>query len=98
FAITETGRNRLQDVQLNLQFVLKAGETLETAKTKLVLGDKRIELTPDLIGGWLRHRGWTLHVAPTARLVWPVLPFNPYRNAPETDLRHAVGVLSVPVQ
>ena len=24
----------------------------------------------------------------------PVLPFNPYRNAPETDLRYAVGVLT----
>src|SRR5262245_53593413 len=32
FAITETGRGRLQDVQLNLQLVLKAGEPLETAK------------------------------------------------------------------
>src|SRR5262245_56819962 len=98
FAITETGRGRLADVQLNLQLVLKAGEALETATTKLVLDDKRIELTPEQIGGWIRHRGWTLKVDPTARLVWPVLPFNPYRNAPETELRHAVGVLSVPVK
>jgi hypothetical protein len=98
FAITETGRNRLQAVRLNLQLVLKAGEPLETAKTKIVLDDKRIELGPDQIGGWIRHRGWTLTVDPTARLVWPVLPFNPYRNAPETDLRYAVGVLSVPVK
>jgi hypothetical protein len=98
FAITETGRGRLQDVRLNLQLVLKAGETLETAKTKVVLDEKRIELAPDQIGGWVRHRGWTLQVDSTARLVWPVLPFNPYRNAPETDLRYAVGVLSVPVK
>jgi hypothetical protein len=98
FAIAETGRGRLQDVQLNLQLVLKAGEALETAKKKLVLDEKRIELGPDEIGGWIRHRGWTLGVDPTARLVWPVLPFNPYRNAPETDLVYAVGVLSVPVK
>jgi hypothetical protein len=98
FVVTETGRGRLQDVQLNLQLVLKAGETLETAKTKVVLNDKRIELGPGQIGGELRHRGWTLRVDPTARLVWPVLPYNPYRNGPETDLRHAVGVLSVPVK
>jgi hypothetical protein len=98
FAITETAPNRLQDCRLNLQLCLKAGETLETAAEKLVLDDKRIELGPDQIGGWLRHRGWTLRVDPTARLVWPVLPFNPYRNAPETDLRYAVGVLSVPVK
>jgi hypothetical protein len=46
----------------------------------------------------LRQRGWTMRVDPTARLAWPILPFNPYKNAPETDMRHAVGVLTVPVQ
>jgi len=35
---------------------------------------------------------------PTARLVWPVYPFNPYMNKPETKLEHAVGLLSIPVQ
>lgn len=98
FAITETGRGRLQDVKLNLQLCLKAGETLETAKSKVELGEKRIELGPEQIGGWLRHRGWTLRVGRTARLAWPILPFNPYKNGPETDMRHAIGVLTVPVQ
>ena len=98
FAITETGRGRLGDVQLNLQLVLRAGETLETANTKVVLDEKHIELGPDRIGGWIRHRGWKLTVDPTARLTWPTLPFNPYKNGPETDLRYAVGVLSVPVK
>jgi hypothetical protein len=98
FAITETGRGRLQDVKLNLQLCLKAGEDLETAKTKVVLSEKRIEIGADEIGGWIRHRGWKLSVDPTARLVWPVLPFNPYKNGLETEMRHAVGVLTVPVQ
>jgi hypothetical protein len=98
FAITETGRGRLQDVKLNLQLCLKAGETLTTATSKIVLGQDRVELGPAQIGGVLRHRGWALRVDPNARLVWPILPFNPYKNAPETDMRHAVGVLTVPVQ
>jgi hypothetical protein len=98
FAITETGRGRLQDVQLNLQLCLKAGEVLETAKTKVRLDDQRIELAADQIGGWIRHRGWTLEVDRSARLVWPVLPFNPYANGPEKDIKYAVGVLSVPVK
>jgi hypothetical protein len=98
FAITEVGRGRLEDVQLNLQLRLQPGETLETARTKIVLDNNRVELLPDQIGGWIRHRGWTLHVDPTARLTWPVLPFNPYANAPEKDIRHAVGVLTVPVK
>jgi len=77
--------------------VLKAGEALETGRGKFALGKDRLELGPEQIGGWVRHRGWTLTVDPSARLAWPVLPFNPYRNGPETDLRHAVGVLSVKV-
>lgn len=97
FQITETGRGRLKDVQLNLQLCLHAGESLETATSKTVLGDERIELGPDQIGGWIRHHGWTLRVDPAARLTWPVYPFNPYANAPETTLRRAVGVLTVPV-
>jgi hypothetical protein len=98
FTITETGRGRLQDVQLNLQLCLKAGEILETAGGKFKLDDQRIELTADQVGGWIRHRGWTLRVDPTARLVWPVLPFNPYANGPEKDIKHAVGILTVPVR
>src|SRR5262245_38124978 len=73
-------------------------ELPRSVRTKIVLDEKRVEVGPDQIGGLVRHRGWTLRVDPTARLVWPILPFNPYRNAPETDLRHAVGVLSVPVK
>src|SRR5262249_13209050 len=29
---------------------------------------------------------------------WPVYPFGPYRNGPETGLTHAVGALSVPLR
>jgi hypothetical protein len=97
FEITEQGHGRMRTVQLNLQLVLKAGEPLETGRSKIMLGADRVELGPNEIGGWIRHRGWTLHVDPTARLTWPVFGFNPYRNAPETELRHAVGVLTVPV-
>jgi hypothetical protein len=96
--ITETGRGRLQDVELNLQLCLRAGGALETANSKLILDGTRIDLGPEQIGGWIRHRGWTLRVDPAARLTWPVLPFNPYANAPEQDLEHAVGVVTVPVK
>jgi hypothetical protein len=98
FVIVETAPGRLQNARLNLQLCLKAGEILQTEKTKVVLDEKRIELGPDQIGGWIRHHGWTLRVDPTARLVWPIMPFNPYRNGPETSLRYAVGALSVPVK
>ena len=98
FRFTVVERGRLEDATLTLQLRLKAGEALETAKTKVVLGEQPVELTPEQIGGWVRHRGWTLTVDPTARLSWPVYPFNPYRNGPETTLVHAVGALSVPLR
>jgi hypothetical protein len=97
FKITEVGPNQMGDASINLQLVLKPGEVLETAHRKVMLDRNPIELGPEEIGGWIRHRGWTLKVPPTARLIWPVLPFNPYRAAPETDLRYAVGRLQVPL-
>lgn len=97
FRVTELGSGRMGDASINLQLVLKPGEVLETARTKVTLGKNTIDLTPEQIGGFIRHGGWTLKVPPTAHLTWPVLPFNPYRNARETDLTHAVGRLRVPL-
>jgi hypothetical protein len=97
FRFNAMERGRLEEAQLTLQLCLKAGEVLETAKSKIILDDKRAELKPEEIGGWIRHHGWTLKVDPTARLTWPVYPFNPYRNGPETELTHAVGTLSIPL-
>jgi hypothetical protein len=86
---TENGR-------LTLQLILRAGEVLETgAGKKITLGAEHIELAPADLGGSIRHHGWTMRVDPTARLVWPVYPFNPYGNAPETSVQWAVGGLSV---
>jgi hypothetical protein len=98
FTVIETNPNRMEDVTLTLQLCLKAGEVMETTRSRTILGASRIELGPEAIGGTIRHHGWTLKVDPTARLTWPVYPFNPYSNGPETDLRFAVGALSVPVR
>lgn len=98
FQVTERGPHGiLEDAELNLQLCLRPGEVLETGTGRYRLDGQRIALGSDELGGWIRHHGWTLHVPPAARLVWPVHPFNPYRNAPEPDLQHAVGRLSVPV-
>jgi hypothetical protein len=98
FTIIEANPGRLEELVLTLQLCLKAGKPLETAQTRTVVGPSRIELGPKEIGGVIRHAGWSLKVDPSARLVWPVYPFNPYSNGPETELRFAVGALSVPIQ
>lgn len=88
-----------EQASATLQLVLKPGEELETAAAKkITLGSEPVELGPDAIGGWIRHHGWTLHVDPAARLAWPIYPYNPYANAPETTLEHAVATLSVPLR
>jgi hypothetical protein len=95
--VTETGKGRLKAGEMTLQLCLKPGEVLETATSKIVLGEKRVDLGAKELGDLVRHRGWALKVDPTARLTWPVYPFDPYRNAPEKDIGRAVGALTVPL-
>ena len=72
---------------------------METAGgAKVTVGNDAIALGPEQIGGSIRHHGWTLQVDPAARLTWPVHPFNPYANAPEQGLDHAVAALSIPIR
>jgi hypothetical protein len=98
FSITGKGRPA-EDSRLTLQLCLKHGETLETgAGRKITLGRERVDLSPDELGGSICHHGWQLKFDPTARLVWPVYPHDPYTNAPEKSLDHAVGALSVPLR
>jgi hypothetical protein len=87
-----------EESRLNLQVCLRAGETVETGTGhRFTLSADRIEVPPEVLGGSVHLQGWTLNADPTARLVWPVYPYNPYADAPESTLEHAVGVLSVPV-
>ncbi|MCI0535993.1 MAG: hypothetical protein L0Z50_12275, partial [Verrucomicrobiales bacterium] len=93
FVITPT--SRLAPADLNLQLLLRAGEILETgAGQKTVLDEKAIRWNVEQLGGWIRHRGWKMRLPPGLRLSWPIYPFNPYRNGPETELKHAVGTIS----
>ena len=100
FRFVITGKGRPADeARLTLQLCLKAGETLETgASKKFVLGNEQVSLQSAELGGWIRHHGWTLKIDPSARLVWPVYPHNPYANGPETSLEYAVGALSTPLR
>jgi hypothetical protein len=95
FEIAITSRSRSGERQLALELCLKPGQFLETAGgTAVLVGDSPLALEAGQIGGWIRHNGWTLRLPPDVRLEWPVRPFNPYANAPETGLEHAVGVLT----
>ncbi len=88
-----------EDPQLTLQLCLKPGEALETAAgRRAVVGPERIEWSAADLGGSISHHGWRMSVDPAARLVWPVYPFNPYGDGPETSLEFAVARLVVPLR
>jgi hypothetical protein len=97
FAITAS--SRMAGARLHLQLVLKPGERLTTAADRdVVVSDQPIRWSAVEVGSSISHRGWTLRLDPGAELTWPVFPFNPYRNGPETDLDHAVATLAYPLQ
>lgn len=98
FVISGRGRTP-EEARLTLQLQLKAGEILETASgEKFLLGTDKLELDSQQMGTSIRHRGWQLTVPSSARLAWPVYPFNPYANAPENNAARAVGTLVIPLQ
>jgi hypothetical protein len=96
FAFAITPRGRMSEAKLTLQLVLHPGETLETDDGRSV----RLDETPQAleVSGWIRHHCWTLKLGAPARLTWPVRPYNPYRNAPETGIEHAVGALTTELE
>jgi len=98
FRFTIVERGRLEEGYLTLQLCLKAGEVLETRTSRIVLGAERVELETQDLGGFIRHGGWTLTTDAPAQLIWPVYPFNPYANGPETGLSRTVGALVVPLR
>lgn len=93
-----SGRGPAQEAYLTLQLCLQEGKTLKTGsgQTKAI-DTTHFKLTAAEIGGSIQHNGWILKLKDDATLEWPVYPYNPYRNGPETLLKHAVALLQIPL-
>ncbi|HWQ53956.1 MAG TPA: hypothetical protein VN442_09735 [Bryobacteraceae bacterium] len=88
-----------ESARLALQLVLHPGEELETAAgVRVRLDQQRVTLNSTEIAGAIRHHGWSIETGADCSLVWPVYPYSPYRNGPETRLDRAVGVLTFPLR
>ncbi|MBL7761878.1 MAG: hypothetical protein JNL23_00500 [Chitinophagaceae bacterium] len=99
FQIISTYKLERAVSELNLQLVLKPGETIETgAGKKVILSENKIDWSDAELGGWIKHNGWVMQIPPGMHLSWPVFPFNPYKNKPETELSLAVGRLFTPLK
>lgn len=87
-----------EEAFLALQLSFQAGKTLSSAGGKsTTISAEKIHWTAQELGGELSHGDWTLKLDHDATLEWPVFPYNPYRNGPETRLEHAVALLQVPL-
>jgi hypothetical protein len=83
---------------LALQLSLKEGQQLRTAGGReLRLSAQEVKLDPAQIGGSIGTDAWSISTLANARFVWPIHPYNPYADAPEPGLGHAVGLLTVPL-
>lgn len=93
-----SGRGPAQEAYVTLQLCLLEGQPLTTGSGRALSVDAtHIKLNAAEMGGSLQHNGWTLTLKDDATLEWPVYPYNPYRNAPETTLKHAVALLRIPL-
>jgi hypothetical protein len=98
FRFVIAGKGRPADAAFaTLQLVLKPGETLITPRKQILLSSDPIHLSAEEFGSYIRHHGWALRVEPGGTLDWPMYPYNPYANARETTLEHAVAALTIPL-
>ncbi|MCC7339447.1 MAG: hypothetical protein IT170_00050 [Bryobacterales bacterium] len=88
-----------EESNLTLQLCLHPGEELVTgAGRRFVIGKDPLDLDAAALGGEVRHHGWKLALDPGTRITWPVYPYNPYQDARETTLDHAVAAVTVPLK
>lgn len=82
----------------HLTLLPRVSQPLETSTgQKLTLGDKPIALSGQPLGSWITHAGYRVHLPPTATLLWPVLPHNPYRADGHATLGEARLVIRIPL-
>ena len=59
------------------------------------LGEEKLDRPGE---AWIEHAGWRLGLPEGSRVVWPVLPHNPYRKAGDATIEEARLVVVVPFQ
>jgi hypothetical protein len=75
----------------------KLGEVLQTTSgDAMSLGESPFAWTVPQPGGDIEHNGWRLSLPPNARVVWPVLPHNPYRKDGAATIEEARLVMALP--
>jgi hypothetical protein len=84
-------------VEGNVVLLPHVGEAWQTASGKRqTLGEESFRLSPGEAGDWFAHHGWRISVPPTATILWPALPHNPYRKDGRATAREGRIVMILP--
>lgn len=62
----------------------------------MMLTEGSMDYTMDKGDGWVEHAGWRLTLPQGTRVIWPVLPHNPYRKAGDTTIDEGRIVVALP--
>lgn len=85
-------------VEAHLTLIPHLDKPLVTANgSHLALGETTFELDSADVGEWIEHAGWRLTIPDGARVVWPVLPHNPYRKDGRAEIEEGRIVVGVPL-
>ncbi len=83
-------------VEAHVTFLPALGKEWRTASGRSGDLQKFFDLGAKETGGWFEHNGWRVQLPPGARLSWPALRHNPYRDDGRSDLGDARLVLTLP--
>jgi hypothetical protein len=78
YEVPDAGSER---AEAHVTLVPHLGEKWQTASGKSgTLSEQPFRLAPGEAGAWLAHHGWRISLPKEAAVIWPALPFNPYRK------------------
>jgi hypothetical protein len=92
-ATTTSGR----PVEAHLTLIPHLDRPLRVASGEQIrLGEEPLAWSADGDGSWIEHAGWRLSLPRGARVIWPVLPHNPYWKGGEATIEEARLVVTLP--
>ncbi|MCZ6634620.1 MAG: hypothetical protein O7G87_14540 [bacterium] len=95
--VFEATANTGMPVEGHVVLMPKLGDRLQTTTGDAIpLGEPPFAWTVPGPGGGIEHNGWRLFLTSNARVVWPVLPHNPYRKDGAATIEEARLVVVLP--
>lgn len=93
----QASANSGMPVEGHVTLIPHVGEAVRTANGKgFILGKNAFTMTSEEAGGWIAHAGWKITLPEGSKVVWPVLPHNPYKKDGSAGIGEGRLVISIP--